>query len=273
MRIADALVRQGTARDREDMLFVPANGEGIYGVADGVSEPYSPTTGGPRRDAQGTTGGQHVVTTLARKILFPQPGKNLEQILLEANSELRQLEGWVDDAGLIPGASLALAEVSKNAVFVITAGDAFAVWQTKTGFVGATPNPTFHYDLLNRHNLATCLAESGGNTGKAWDLHLPFAKKHAREHKNVDFAEFNGQGAFLGLCTRTLLDPRELQRLVVFTDGMVKFEWTEHPNLLAQRIMHEFEDGMLREVLVAAHGWKNAHNGKHPEATAIALEF
>lgn len=271
MRVADALIAQGTAKDQEDMLYVePING--FYGVADGVSAPYSPGTGGVKRYG-GATGGQLVVAALARTLLLPQPGERLEQILFEANSVLRQHEDWVDDAGRIPAASLALAEVQEGNVHIVTAGDAFAVWQMKDGTIRATPNPTFEYELLNRQNFGRCLAASGGDDTKARDAHLPFVRDHSRKHKNVDFAEFNGQQAFHRLCIRIDISPAELHLLMLFTDGLVNFEWTKYPEELAPRVILPYEEGGLRRILADAHGYEHANEGKHPEATAIALEF
>ncbi|MBI2642469.1 MAG: hypothetical protein HYW97_01360 [Candidatus Wildermuthbacteria bacterium] len=272
MRIADAIIAQGTAENPEDMLYVePING--FYGVADGVSAPYSPATGGVKRYG-GATGGQLVVATLGRMLLFPpQSGSGIEPLLFDANNALRRHEDWVDDATRIPGASLALAEVRGNAVLLVTASDAFAVWKTKKGIMGATPNLAFKSEQLNRQDFERCLEASGGNIGKAWDAHLPFAKEQARKCRNVDFAEFNGQIAFHRLCTRVDLDPAQLHTLILCTDGLVKPEWTEHPEILATNVILSFQEGGLRHVLASAHGQEQTNEGNHPEATAIALEF
>ncbi|MDO8633425.1 MAG: hypothetical protein Q8O97_01385 [bacterium] len=272
MRIADAIIAQGTARDQEDMLVVDSI-KGLVGVADGVSAPYSPGTGGVKRYQEGATGGQLVVATLARKILFSRPGERLEQLLLEANAALQGLEDWVNDAASIPGASLAFVEMREHNVHIATAGDALVVWQTKKGVMGATPNRTFEFEQLNQQNFERCLAASGGDIGKAWDAHLPFAREHTRRHRNVDFAEFNGQIAFHHLCVRVDLDPAKMQTLILCTNGLVKREWTEHPEVLATNVILSFQEGGLRQVLAAAHGYAAANGGNHPEATAIALEF
>lgn len=269
MKIGDWVVRPGTTKTLEDMLIANLR-EGFFGVLDGVSAPYHPDQG-PTLYEDGTSGGQRVVNTLAQRLLLPQQAEDLETALFEANMDLAQEEHWTDDAGLIPGASLALAQVHEDNVLVISAGDSLAVWKTKRGQAFATPNHAYEFEHFLEGHFQDCLARSRGNLAEAWRLHLPVMQEWYRKHKNKTFAEMNGQMAFLRLWIRRILRAQQLEYLILFTDGLVPLEWTQYPDTLAHEVSRRFERGRkLRDILESRRSspWE-----QEPEVTAIVLEF
>lgn len=275
---------------RVQCLYVPGSGKFIedghicspphyYGVFDGISGVYLPHEG--PKSIHGQTGGQFAVHTLCHVFMGAPISYSPYEILTNANAYLAQ-EAQVSGLNLtetefLPSAAFVVAKVSDDQAEIIQGGDCLAVWETENGFRGATVNKAYSYEKNLLEIIARLMKKHGGDRKKMWCEFAPILWQQRRQHINVEnsFALFNGQFNFTK-CWQ-VYKIKKLKTLILFSDGLVPFEWTETPELLALGVFPLFKNGGLARILDfsrrAALSNKAETHEDFPEATAIAIEF
>lgn len=272
----EILYDQGSATHAEDTaIFHPPF---FYGVADGVSGIYHPTSG-PKL-LNGKTGGQVVVSLLSRTLATATPDTSFLEVLCAANaavmeSNAEEMELSPDEPECLPAAAFAIARIgSANSVELMQGGDSLAVWRNRDGTVGATPNPMFNYESeLNTNSRR--LLESGKSVRKMWQKHLPFYARKRRKALEQGCSVISGLLNAKQHWRRFMFPNEKLSLLILFTDGLVTLEETRKPRALAKRILSSYDQGglgnVLKETRAALKEVKTYE--KRPEATAIAIQF
>ena len=274
------LYDQGSARISEDgIVFQPPH---FYGALDGVSGIYLPEEG-PRLFG-GRTGGQlasYIVSRAFGSALAEEP---LESILRRANTILRKLAEAnrlsLQASELLPSAVFAIARVSEESVNIIQAGDSLAVWSTRNGMIGGTPNRAFDYEADLRDEIALLRARHGKDKQRMWEDFRPSLANKRRANINTvqgGFASLNGQPEAENFWQVFSLAREEIRVLILFSDGFVPFRWTQDEMLLAERVLGLYQKGGMQLVLdesrAIAELEKDLSHEDQPEATAIAIEF
>ncbi len=273
------LYDQGTACFPEDgMIFQPPC---YFGAIDGVTGVYLPREG-PRLFA-GRTGGQLASHVLSHSFSDANPGESLKDILRKANSVIREISKTsgltLQEPGLLPSAAFVAARINTR-IHILQGGDSLAVWQMKDGTIEGTPNLAFtHVEELLRI-IAELMEKYGGNRQKMWEEFRPILIEKRRADINTEqggFALLNGQPEFERFWQKFTLPREEMALLVLFSDGLVPFEWTKNELALAGEIIRLYKKGGLQSVLEAtrkiAEQKRSSSHEDYAEATAIAIEF
>lgn len=284
--IIRTLYDQGTARTPEDdMIVLPREKDkGVLGVMDGVNAPYISSVG-PRIYEGGLSGGQTINRIIQIEFLYRYFVGHLPEMLYGANERVREFARRcspdldLDDAGVLPGACLAIAELKKDEVLIATAGDCMAVWRTKTGKIGVTKLLPPEFEQMQKDSFAALMRQYGDRS-QAWKHHIPIMHEAYRRFKNTPegFAFLNGQPAFNDLLEITVIPREELALLILFTDGFVPFEEMGRQERLAHWVLAHYKDVGLSGTLAATRFHIQEKNEKEgwetlPEATAVAIEF
>lgn len=272
-----------TRAARED-AGVLNNAAGIFLVADGLSDAYSPDHP-PLKYRGGLTGGQIASQHLTSACMS---GVGLASSILAANaailSEHEQmgrspLRG--DDVG---GASFAGCQVNEDgSVDLIFAGDCFAVVKQESGLYFFTG-----FDAAAKKTeeeavgaLSACFAQAGGDKAAGWNLYRPIlaARKVRCSNKLIGqggYAYANGDPA-LEQCwsVHKVEAGTGVEWILLGTDGMVPSTAQDEASLKAS-LGERYTYGGLPAVLE----WRDAiefqahiGRGKHPEATAVEIKF
>ena len=113
-----------------------------------------------------------------------------------------------------------------------------------------------------------------------WKEFLPILIEKRQANINTEqggFALLNGQPEFERFWQRFTLPREEMAFLVLFSDGLVPFEWTKNELALAGEIVRLYKKGKLQSILGAtrkiAEQKKSSSHEDYAEATAIAIEF
>lgn len=275
------LYDQGSAKFPEDgIIFTPP----YFGVTDGVSGIYLPNEG--PRFFQGRTGGQCASRAVFRAFGSALPGESLECILLEANNMIRRLSKTsglsLQESEFLPSATFAVAGVMHDFVHILQGGDALAVWMLKDGTIGGTPNQAFGYEAELLSIVSALMQKHGGDRQKMWEEFQPILASRRRLSTNTNqgkgFALLNGQPEVEKFWQKFVLRREDMSLLILFSDGLVPFEWTQNEKYLAKNIIDLYHwGGGLRAILTFARAdaerKKLSSHEDYAEATAIAIEF
>ena len=277
----NVLYDQGSAQIIEDgIIFQPPY---CFGVTDGISGVYLPDEG-PEL-FHGMTGGQfasHVIsyifgcTRLARR--------SLEGILQRANNLIREKikvhNLSLDESGLLPSAAFVVVSLTRKNINILQAGDSLAVWQMEDGSLGATSNKTYSYEKELLRIIAELMKKHKENRRKMWEEFRPILIKKRRANVNTKqggFALLNGQPEFERFWQKFILPREKVKILILFSDGLIPFEWTQQEFGMAGEIIRLYKRGGLYSILKASRqiaGQKRSSSHEdYPEATAIAVEF
>jgi len=274
------LYNQGSAKISEDtIIFYPPL---WFGVSDGTTGVYLPNNG-PRL-FDGKTGGQVASQTLS--VTFGLAGCNddIENVLRRANRKVGKIAKAngipLCESHLLPSTTYAIAKIDTKRIIVMQGGDALAVWELKNGTIGGTPNKVFAYEKILLHIIASILRRNGGDRLKMWREFAPLLAEKRKANYNKPtggFSILNGQPEFDKLWQKFAFRPDELSLLILFSDGLVPFEWTEDPVYLAKKVIGHYRLGGLEAVLatsrkIAKQNAAVSHESE-PEATAVAIEF
>jgi hypothetical protein len=275
------LYEQGSPLIAEDtMVFQPPD---YFGAVDGVSGIYLPEEGPRLFGAK--SGGQLASAVISHAFASVSEGESLTGILRAATTMLRGIckkNGLsMEQSELLPSASFVVARVTKEYVSLIQGGDSLAVWQLRNGTIGATPNRVFSFEEYLLHNFARLMKKHRGDRQKAWQDFRPTLKKMRRDCFNTargGFAILNGQFEFEDYWQEFKFRRNEISTLILFSDGLVPFEWTKVVDKLAEKVtkLYQGTEGLQR-VLKATRkiAGKKRHQSHedYPEATAVAIEF
>lgn len=275
MRV-ETLYDSGTATIMEDVWG--AN-HPFYMVADGVSEPYAKD--GPRLMEGRLTGGQIAAIKLRNAVMRTHP-VSLDTILRVASQDLEYIckRYFIEDIGMMPGATFALAEIGENSIALVQGGDCFILWMTKDGEVGATPNKVLAHEVECRAHIARLMEKHGGDRREAMEEFRPILTNLRRAHANnpndpAGYCVFNGQPEMNQMLWRKTIAPVSI--LILSTDGLFAFGETGDENKMAQNAIKVFREEGLRAMLartrkIEKEGEARSHISQ-AEATVVAITF
>lgn len=266
---------QGSARFPEDgVIFNPPI---YFGVTDGVSGMYLPQNG-PKMFG-GQTGGQRVSQIVCNTFSSATLTRgDFPGILSKANSLVRKnalLQGLsMDEIEFLPAVTFAIAEVREKTVKIAQGGDALAIWKLKNGKTGAAINKMFEYENSLLNSIAELMKKHQGDRQKMWEEFSPILQRKRRVCINRSFCLLNGQHGFENHVQWFVLDPNELDLVILASDGLVSSEWTE---TMANKLITMYYEGGLKTILLGTRRIlerkKSSRHEDQPEATALALEF
>jgi hypothetical protein len=156
---------QGSAIEPEDRHAIVRE-TGIFGVFDGYSAPYAPDKG-PLRYYGNLSGGAVAASVLEWACKKADSESTPRQIILSANQALEKAHKQLGLSVLpgktqrLSGASFVVAKIREDGIAIGQGGDCLAVWQLKTGELGATKNYAYPHvtkvkgiikRLLQKHN-------------------------------------------------------------------------------------------------------------------------
>lgn len=270
----------GTAIFLEDRIIVQPP---FFGVLDGVSGLYNPTTGPNFFD--GKTGGQKAVDIVQEFFSRAKAGDDLSAVIKSANAKLREFSQSngieLDRADLLPGMMFAFAKITENEVEIIQAGDSYAAWEKINGEIGVTPNQNFFDEEEKIEILNKLIEKHGGDYEKIWAEYMPISAKLRIERVNKNLPKrliaLNGQLAGENYWYKIILPRRELKILLLFTDGMAKFSESRDAEAMGKAIFSAYHRQNLAGMLARIREIENMRSQpthiKNAEATAIAVEF
>ena len=272
---------RGSAERQEDavLAFPP-----VFGVLDGVSNVYTPDIGPALIDGRST--GQ-VPRDVALKLLpklINQGKHSLKELFLAVNTGIARRFA---QAGLctkhpdeIGGACFAVASIGPKTVEILQGADSFALWKLKDGTSGATPNQLYQADWVEDQIVAWLLKQHNGNRSKMWKTYSPnFFAPRVRKFANGPggYALLNGSPEVAKYWNSFSLPRRNLQTLLLFTDGLVPREQTASPELLVSWTLERYRKGGIQKIRKAAWELEEAHKTEtyidHPEYSMVAIEF
>ncbi|MEK7599125.1 MAG: hypothetical protein AAB474_01575 [Patescibacteria group bacterium] len=270
----------------EDGFFINAR-TGIFGVADGVSEAYSP--GNPPLIYPGRmTGGQMAVNKFCSIGNFAVCSYRIENLLQSINRKIgfsHQKMGKdpvKDDVG---GAVFAACQIEKNGITFVIAGDCFIIYQDNNGVSFLTGFDQSAFDIEDQDNKAytNYLEKAGGNKGLAWDMYLPEykAKRIRCSNKNIGnggYAILNGDPALKECWKVEKINWSSEPRFILLgTDGLLSSAETNPKNRLKliEKIIYFYVRNGIEGILK----WRDeterslSHITGWPEATALVLNL
>lgn len=272
----------------EDTSFINARGS-IFGVADGVSEAYSPRHP-PIRYRGDITGGQMVATTFAKVGASVCLGTSAQDFLKEVNESVLQEHKVVgrdpvlgDDVG---GASFAVCKVDDEGITFVLGGDCFVFVESETErhFFSGFDEFAFAVEQQDNAGYDRYLKQAGGRRGDAWDLYWPEyrAKRLRTSNRNLGnggIATLNGDPSLSDCWTVRHVGWKDRPRIILLgTDGLLPSQKTDpkRHDELANEIGNLYEGGSgvqslwkwrdeIEDSLLHVVGW--------PEASVIELRF
>ncbi len=290
----EMLFDKGSAKEIEDGFFISQR---VFAVFDGVSTPYSRKRprklyGFDKTETSGTLAVKRIIDSFkGRGDSFP-----LQGTLSMANSALTKMKNELDlPFALMPGATFAAAQIGDIYVEVEQTGDSSAVWKYKDSTCFATKNQLYEHDVkwckptfqgvMKKHmqGLPEVTNEKLAEVrASAWDEYCElWVKKRTEDVNNKEslsgFGLLNGDPRTVDCWFSTILPVKNLELIVLFTDGLIDSEKTESENALARYIVDAYNKfgltGMLQEK--REHEILNVNSTfiSHTEATAIAIEF
>jgi hypothetical protein len=264
---------QGSAKIAEDghVFKFP-----FAGVFDGISGLY---TDAPKT-FKGRTGGQ-LASEILRKTFERAEGKeSLLDVLKKANLALKTCQGKeysLLGPGHKPSAAFVAVKIGDLNTEIIQGADCFCVWEMKDGECGATPSQTFYYEQRLRDTISLLMEEHKGNRQGMWRELIPILARERKENVNSTYALINGEDDFEKVAATFNLNTSRIKRLIIFSDGFVRFSWTKDPEKMAKKVLKLHRKGGLCSVLQASRktSRKESHRSHidQPEATAMELEF
>jgi serine/threonine protein phosphatase PrpC len=273
----------GKVKTPEDSLIFWTKKEGgWFGAADGTSGVHLPNKG-PRL-FDGKTGGQVASQVLSIAFGLARCDDKPEDVLRKANLAVGKIAKAnkipLQESHLLPSTTYAVAKIDTKRVTVMQGGDALAVWELTDGTIGGTPNRMFSYERFLLQTIASILRRNGGNQLEMWREFAPILAEKRKANYNKPaggFSILNGQPEFDQFWQKFTFRPDELSLLILFSDGLVSFEWTEDPVHLAKKVIGRYCLGGFEAVLAASReiAKQNAaiSHESEPEATAVAIEF
>ena len=275
------LFDQGSAKYAEDKFI---NSAPFFGVLDGFSEPYL-TNVGPKM-IDGSSSGAALVESVAKALLSALPHEGLLEVLKKANSAVSQtaLQRGLDinSADQLPGTAFAFAKLGDEKIEIVQGGDCFAVWLKGNGEMGATANQNYLLEKKQLGVLQTVLKKYQGDREAAWQEYLPSVVQARREHTNAPIKEqyvaLNGQPASEQFWNSFSVHRKGIDLLLLFTDGLVKFDESEQPEQIARNAIELYKKGGLSALLentrtLEARQDEQLRHTRAAEAAAVAIEF
>lgn len=282
----------------------------FVGVVDGVSEPHDKDH--PRmRFCDGRLTGGELVSRITEGFFIQRSSRedalnlDLGNLVLEASKlagdEFRTSGLSLQETGMLPGATFAIAKVGEEEVEIIQAGDCLALWATDDGEINVTANQVREHDnefnglieMIQRRiakgKYKIELEEATPDQSKAireemWpEFRLKWGKGRARDINNLlsqkGYGLLNGQTELEKIWFHKVISRDHLSTLLLFTDGMMPWETMKDKSdaEIAKAVYAAYKKGGLPELLKVtrgteekfrAVGWTDA-----AEAAAVAIDF
>ena len=271
------LYDQGSAREQEDRYVIR---EQLFGIADGVSAPYESYES--IRRFEGKTGGQ-IAAEIVCKIL-ERPSISLRSLILQANHKIRQMQEVtglsIKYADQLAGTTVAAVRLG-DVIEIVQIGDAIVAWRLKDGRVEATRNQQFLHDRELLAIFMETMKSSHGNREEAWKHYLPISKEYRQRDANTThpsaYGILNGQPQAERFITYQEFPKAGISTIILCSDGLVSFEDTESPTVLAQTMFGAYDTGGLQTMYESkrakeAH-MKNISHVSQTEISGIAIEL
>ncbi len=279
----------------EDGSFLNARAK-LFGVADGVSEAYSPSNPplmyedlyDSRFHKKGITSGQMIASLFAGNGASLLPTYDAEEFLLGINNRIlathRQMRKDPIKGDDVGGASFCVCKICDKFITLIFGGDCFALVKTEEGyqFFSGFDEAAFKVEKEDNEAYTRYLQKAEGNRGLAWDLYWPEyrAKRLRISNKNLGkggSATLNGDPALKECWSVRQISLSLNPRFVLLgTDGLLPSHKTDPANKgLAEELGHLYSLSGLSGVLK----WRDeteqslAHLTGWPEASAIEIKF
>lgn len=279
----ESLYSQGTDTRREDFsIDFPSKVLGAIDTGSGVFHgPQGPQI------FHGMTGGQYLGTSILGMMdayLVATDKPDPEEILEAINSGLCELFSHedidVEDPAVMPFASYALVFFNKNTIKIVQGGDCQIIWKNRDGTFGWTENQTLEYDGENLRIIADLMKKHNGDRSAMWQKFNPILKERRQEYFNSPIGKFsllNGQPEFSQHWQRVTLKVRDIETMIIFTDGFVTQKDTADMAELTRKIIHICEiEGMqawLNKTRESAAKNAGLTHVTLPEATATMIKF
>lgn len=275
------MYNQGKTRKPEDgIVFNPPR---YFGVTDGISPIYTPEEG-PMMFGEKTGGqlaSQAVSFAFGMSSLFG--GKSLRASLNHANDLVRQVSQKnglpLNKSEFLPSATFCVAKIGDQEIEIVQGGDTLAIWETRDGKIGGTPNLIFEYEQRQVSTIARLMEKNKGNRQKMWEDFRPYLAEDRRKNINAfkGFSIINGQPWFKDYLQEFTLTREDVKTLIIFSDGLVPFEKTADLEKMARFILDHYKTGGLNRILevtreIADKNKKSSHED-YAEAAGIAIEF
>ncbi len=266
----------------------------MYVVSDGVSGPYCPAMPGIQypKKAEKITGGQMVTECICDAVSRAMPSSlrvrsSIIEVLIGANTTvLANHMAMGQDPALkaVAGASVSGCQILEDGrVMLVEIGDCFTFYKDRIGFHFRTNFDQAAFDFEQRGNEAfdQCLKEACGNKGVAWNFYYPYfaQKQFDRANRNMGklgHAVLNGNPHFLQCMSTKIIEPMDLEWILLGTDGLLTADCTNPKN----RVQFEQDLGQmyLKGGLPAIIEWRDKadylpHISGYPEASAIEIFF
>lgn len=278
----ETIYSQGTARYREDGFIINPP---FIGVVDGQSAPYSNRIKPILFD--GTSGGEMVRKIVLETFYSADKSESLEELVLTANKRVGKIQTSrgipIDRSNVLPGACCAFTKINpdKESIDIVQAGDSFAVWVNNGGKIGITKNQTHLHEIREDKIIAELLKKHKGNKKKMWNEFYPHlcASRQRDVNKKTDagYALLNGQPWFKEHWQKIEISTRDIDFLMLFTDGLVPVGVNLGNESEMIKVMVSFyrEKGLsriLKETRISERGGKRGYT-HHCEATGLVATF
>lgn len=280
---------RGSAQVPEDISLIALP---FMGAFDGTSGVHYP--GGPKKAVYDSdlTGGQMVVRCIAQEFGVSDPSQSLVEILTKANlavARAHQAEGLdLSQGGSLGGAVGAAVKLGSPFIEIVQFGDCIAVWEMRDGSTGMTVNQTRFHEIELLSTVAATMERLGReNPGeplsvirsKMWAEFGPFlTEKRNQRINNVQAGGYPflcGQESFVHQVNIHKYPVSELKTLILASDGLVPFDETGKPELLARDTISRFNSGGFKEVMAYQRARErlkmNLSHVSNSEAVGVAI--
>lgn len=284
---------QGSSKYREDGIIV---GTTLFGVLDGVSEPY-----GPKYQLQlvnGYSSGEVIVREAERSMMLGEGEMNLKQNLANTIRRVAKL-----NLSILSGATFAFANIVDSKLEIAQAGDCFAVVLKKDGTVFVTKNQVRAHDTKMNGEIERLMIEVAKERGfdslvsvpdekttdeirgEMWNRFcLTLRKERVKDMNRPDMSDaayglLNGDQNLLRTAVFRNFEISEVSATLLFSDGMIPWNLMKSSNdqKVGEDALKIFKESGLTGLLSSARGEeeKNLKSSytNFAEATAIAIEF
>ena len=212
---------------------------------------------------------------------------SLGALLVNANNMISwiQTHDWkipINRSDLLAGACFAAARTGKDHIAVVQGGDCFVIWAfKKSSDVGYTINQTKRYEIRMQEMIDSLLEKNQGDQEKMWNEFYEPLMKSRLEHYNQPvkdgFCMLNGQVSFTSYWQRKVIPYKDLDFVIISTDGLIPFYLLEKDELeIATEVVKLYREGGLDKILQRTRKSEIERSRgytKHCEAAGIAIEF
>lgn len=281
----DMTYSPGSAKEQEDGLI--ANYP-FFGVVDAFSAPYDPEDKGPTL-FDGLSGGEMIRQIIIDTFHFAQGNDSLEKVAIRANKKIADFQIIknkipVNRTDLLAGASFAFAKIipGKSSIEVIQGGDCIAGWTHNFTNINFTPNRAYSHDSETIKTMAGIMEKNNGSRNGLWKDFCPLLrelrmKDQNQLHSKDGFSVLNGQSEAEKLWYKTSVPIKNLDILLLFSDGFVPDVKTGVTEKSIIKAIMSYRNGNLSDILKKTRSSQVLKENKShvdlPEATALGIRF